>query len=156
MTTKYKRKHVPQVTSTVLFKFTEAEHKKINTPFRHSLDILKSGQGTQTDWFNTIFRIKCALLITEKEHERCTVDQLKHVYTICEQLEVRARVSQHKKWDVTPEEAEWLDAAFDAIEELQRSTNRKFYYDTCVKANYQLREQYVAGQHWKQHVKKPE
>ena len=150
----YRRK-TPQVTSTVLFKFTEQEHAKINGPFRHSLQMFKDGTATQTDWFNCTFRIKCAYLISLEKHEDITKLQLKQLVDICEGLEERARAHDHVVWEATPEEIEWLEAGFDAIEELQRTINRKFFYDTCVKADYELREKYVAGSHWKQKIKKP-
>lgn len=144
----YKRP-APKFNSTVMFKFTETEHKKINIPFRESLGFLTSGKGTQTDWFNVMFRVACALAISEKEYEQSTVDQIKHVYKICEEIEVRSRVSNHKEWSVTPEEAEWLEAAFDAIEELQRTVQRKVFYDTSLRVGKELKDKYVEGKHWK-------
>lgn len=138
-----------------MFKFTEQEHTKINVPFRHSLQLLKDGKGTQTDWFNVTFRAKCAYLIALEKFEDITMLELKKVLESCEAIEERARSSDHTTWVATEEELEWIEAGFDAIEEMQRTINRKFFYDTCVKADYQLREQYVAGNHWRQNIKKP-
>lgn len=149
------RKKTPKVNSTILFKFTEQEHAKINGPFRHSFQLLKEGKGTQTDWFNTMFRVKCAYLIALEEYEDQTVEELKDVLKICETIEKRAGETQHTQWVATPEELEYMEAGIEAMEEMQRSINRKFLYSTCVKADYQLREQYVAGDRWKQNIKKP-
>lgn len=155
MSNKYKRKHVPTVASTILFKFTKTENEKINIPFRHSLSRMKEGIGDQTDWFNIIFRVKCALIITTDNYEEVTVEELNGVYEICERLEARARENEHRVWLATEDEIEWLEAAFDVVEELQVTMNRKYYYNVCVKANYEIREKYVAGNKWKQGVKKP-
>lgn len=138
-----KRKTSPHVSSTVLFKFTEKEHREINQPFRDSFQILKSGKGTQTDWFNATFRVLSAYLIAKKTHEDVTIEQLKNVLDICEGLELRARDHQHTKWEVTSEEIEWIEAGLDAIEELQRTINRKIFYECCTEADTYIRKKYA-------------
>ena len=149
------RKKTPKVNSTVMFKFTEQEHTKINGPFRHSFQLLKEGKGNQTDWFNVTFRIKCAYLISLEWYEDLTVHELKNVLEKCEAIEKRSEATQHTVWQATPEELDYIEAGLDAVEEMQRTIQRKFFYSTCVKADCELREKYVACNRWKQNIKKP-
>lgn len=136
------------VSSSVLFKYTEKEHNTINAPFRQSLLKLKSGKATQTDWFNTTFRVRSAYLIAMQVYADVTIDELKNVCTICEEIEVRSSMVNHSEWVVTPKEVEWLEAAFDALEQMQRDVPRKLFFDCCVSADKFLRGKYVNRNQW--------
>lgn len=132
-------------TSTVLFKFTEDEHNRINWPFRHCLQILKDGNGTQTDWYNVLFRIGTALNIAKKLYADVTISEIQHIYDLCEAVELRARETQHKVWAITEEEYGWFVAAFETVEELQRVVPRKTFHECGVISNKTIHDKYVKG-----------
>ena len=67
------------VSSSVLFKYTEKDHENINAPFRRALLNLKSSKGTQTDWFNVTFRVRSAYAIALQMYEDVTIAELKDV-----------------------------------------------------------------------------
>lgn len=150
MTIKHKPKHHhrAEVSSSVLFKYTDKEHETINAPFRRALLNLKSSKGTQTDWFNVTFRVRSAYAIALQMYEDVTIAELKDVCDMCEAIESRSKKVEHKHWEATVQELEWIEAAFDAVEELQRTVPRKLFFDCCVRADQYLRGKYVNRSRW--------
>lgn len=135
--------------STVLFKFTEDEHRKINIPYRRSLERLKNNTGNQTDWFNCTHRVRTAVDVAKEVCEDVTILALVSAYQKCEAIEERARVVNHTKWEATKDELEWMEEAFDVVEELQRTIPRKIFATAAIKSDTYLRDKYIHGKHWK-------
>lgn len=135
--------------STVLFKFTEDEHRKINTPYRDSLERLKNNRGNQTDWFNCTHRVRTAVDISKEVCEDVTTLALIAAYQRCEAIEVRAREVDHAKWEATEEDISWIAEAFDVVEELQRTVPRKLFATAAIKSDNYLRDKYIHGKKWK-------
>lgn len=139
---KPKARKAPYVSSP-LFKMTKEQHDYIKSSIRESFEKMKSGNFTQRQWIDLLTRMMVGKILITKHYTEDSVEQFKPCIQACVDIENRASLLNHEKWDMTKEEQETIEAGLDAVDEVQMETLRLEFLTAHREADKQITKMFI-------------
>ena len=128
---------------TTVFSLGKEELKELSemgwVPFRK----FQQGTATKQDWFEMTLRVKFALELSKDQYELLTTLQLQQSFDACLAILDRAVVKGTGIWSMTPEEAELISAALEAVDQMQTQIPRRVMAPILRSCAVQMRQQFV-------------
>ena len=117
----------------IVFSISKAESDKLKSWIRNSLLVIRSEHANVLSWTNICFRIKVGLEVARTLYEEVTVKEIQECLDVC--LSLRERFEAPSGFSITPAELEHLEAAIDAIDEMQDNCTRRVFLDAHIVAD---------------------
>ncbi len=129
--------------SNPLFKLTKSEAADVNRPILESLDRNVKGVSNGTDWFNIMFFLLVGEYLVKNFYTQETINEFMAVCKVCEDIEVRSKLTDYKDWSTTVEEQHDLTTGIETVIVLQEQMLRLEVLKAHRNAKEQMQRKYI-------------